>query len=90
MGENEMDIKKVMVIGAGQMGGGIAQVCAQAGYEVLLNDIREESFNKGLAVITKNLVRNVEKERMTEEEKQQQNHDSSKQETCANDCGIFR
>lgn len=71
MGENEMDIKKVMVIGAGQMGGGIAQVCAQAGYEVLLNDIQEESFNKGLAVITKNLVRNVEKERMTEEEKQQ-------------------
>lgn len=66
-----MDIKKVMVIGAGQMGGGIAQVCAQAGYEVLLNDIQEESFNKGLAVITKNLSRNVEKERMTEEEKAQ-------------------
>lgn len=66
-----MDIKKVMVIGAGQMGGGIAQVCAQAGYEVLLNDIQEESFNKGLAVITKNLARNVEKERMTEEEKEQ-------------------
>lgn len=71
MGENRMDIKKVMVIGAGQMGGGIAQVCAQAGYEVLLNDIQEESFNKGLAVITKNLARNVEKERMTEEEKEQ-------------------
>lgn len=64
-----MDIQKVMVIGAGQMGGGIAQVCAQAGYEVLLNDIQEESFNKGLAVITKNLARNVEKGRMTEEEK---------------------
>lgn len=65
-----MDIKKVMVIGAGQMGGGIAQVCAQAGYDVLLNDIQEESFNKGLAVITKNLARNVEKGRMTEEEKE--------------------
>lgn len=64
-----MDIKKVMVIGAGQMGGGIAQVCAQAGYDVLLNDIQEESFNKGLAVIRKNLARNVEKERMTKEEK---------------------
>lgn len=65
-----MDIKKIMVIGAGQMGGGIAQVCAQAGYDVLLNDIQEESFNRGLAVITKNLARNVEKERMTEAEKE--------------------
>lgn len=64
-----MEIKKVMVIGAGQMGGGIAQVCAQAGYEVYLNDIQEESFQKGLAVITKNLMRNVEKERITEGEK---------------------
>ncbi len=66
-----MTINKIMVIGAGQMGGGIAQVCAQAGYEVILNDIQEESFTKGLAVITKNLERNVEKERMSEEEKNQ-------------------
>lgn len=51
------------------MGGGIAQVCAQAGFEVKLNDIKEESFEKGLAVITKNLSRNVEKSRMTEDEK---------------------
>ena len=64
-----MDIKKVMVIGAGQMGGGIAQVCAQAGFDVTLNDIKEESYANGLAVITKNLSRNVEKGRMTEEEK---------------------
>ncbi|MDN4606029.1 3-hydroxybutyryl-CoA dehydrogenase [Sporosarcina highlanderae] len=64
-----MEIKKVMVIGAGQMGGGIAQVCAQAGFDVKLNDIKEESFVKGLAVITKNLSRNVEKGRMTEDEK---------------------
>ena len=64
-----MEIKKVMVIGAGQMGGGIAQVCAQAGYDVKLNDIKEESYEKGLAVIAKNLSRNVEKGRMTEEEK---------------------
>ncbi len=35
-----MEIKKVMVIGAGQMGSGIAQVCAQAGYEVYLHDIK--------------------------------------------------
>ncbi|WP_186667947.1 3-hydroxybutyryl-CoA dehydrogenase [Sporosarcina sp. BP05] len=64
-----MDIKKIMVIGAGQMGGGIAQVCAQAGFDVKLNDIKEESYAKGLAVITKNLSRNVEKGRMTEDEK---------------------
>ena len=51
------------------MGGGIAQVCAQAGYDVLLNDIKEESYAKGLAVISKNLSRNVEKGRMSEEEK---------------------
>ncbi len=65
-----MTIKKVMVIGAGQMGGGIAQVCAEAGFDVYLNDIKEESYAKGLAVITKNLTRNVEKGRMTETEKQ--------------------
>lgn len=64
-----MDIKKVMVIGAGQMGGGIAQVCAQAGFDVKLNDIKEESYAKGIAVIAKNLSRNVEKGRMTEDEK---------------------
>ncbi|BAQ09872.1 3-hydroxyacyl-CoA dehydrogenase [Bacillus sp. OxB-1] len=64
-----MEIKKVMVIGAGQMGGGIAQVCAQAGFEVTLNDIKEELYDRGLAVITKNLSRNVEKGRMTEDEK---------------------
>ncbi|MFD1205677.1 3-hydroxybutyryl-CoA dehydrogenase [Sporosarcina contaminans] len=64
-----MEIKKVMVIGAGQMGGGIAQVCAQAGFEVKLNDIKEESYTKGIGVISKNLSRNVEKGRMTEDEK---------------------
>lgn len=64
-----MEIKKVMVIGAGQMGGGIAQVCAQAGFDVKLNDIKEESYEKGLAVIAKNLSRNIEKGRMTEDEK---------------------
>lgn len=51
------------------MGSGIAQVCAQAGYDVYLNDIKEESYAKGLAGITKNLSRSVEKERMTEDEK---------------------
>lgn len=64
-----MGIQKVMVIGAGQMGSGIAQVCAQAGYDVKLNDIKQEFFGRGLGVITKNLTRDVEKGRKTEEEK---------------------
>ncbi|MFD2446812.1 3-hydroxybutyryl-CoA dehydrogenase [Bacillus sp. CGMCC 1.16607] len=63
-----MNIKKVMVIGAGQMGSGIAQVCAQAGYEVILNDLKPEFVERGLSVIKKNLSRQVEKERMTAEE----------------------
>ena len=64
-----MDIQNVMVIGAGQMGSGIAQVCAQAGFDVILNDISDESNATGMAYIEKNLARNVEKGRMTEEEK---------------------
>ncbi|PID15182.1 3-hydroxybutyryl-CoA dehydrogenase [Sporosarcina sp. P34] len=64
-----MTIEKVFVIGAGQMGGGIAQVCAQAGYQVTLHDLKEEAYDRGFKVITKNLTRNVEKGRMTEEEK---------------------
>ncbi|PIC80085.1 3-hydroxybutyryl-CoA dehydrogenase [Sporosarcina sp. P18a] len=65
-----MTIEKVFVIGAGQMGGGIAQVCAQAGYQVTLHDLNEEAYDQGFKVITKNLTRNVEKGRMTEEEKE--------------------
>ncbi|WP_397537022.1 3-hydroxybutyryl-CoA dehydrogenase [Rummeliibacillus pycnus] len=64
-----MTIQKVMVIGAGQMGSGIAQVCAQAGLNVKLNDISEESFARGIQTIAQNLSRNVVKGRMTEDEK---------------------
>ncbi|ALC88674.1 3-hydroxybutyryl-CoA dehydrogenase [Bacillus sp. FJAT-18017] len=56
-----MGIKNVMVIGAGQMGSGIAQVCAQAGYSVLLNDLKPEFVERGLSGIKKNLIRAVEK-----------------------------
>lgn len=59
-----------MVIGSGQMGNGIAQVSAQAGYQVILNDMKMEFAEKGLANIKKNLTRDVEKGRKTEEEKQ--------------------
>jgi len=64
-----MEIKKLMVIGAGQMGSGIAQVAAQTGLEVILNDIKEEFVERGLSVIHRNLSRQVEKGRMSEEEK---------------------
>ncbi|WP_404455931.1 3-hydroxybutyryl-CoA dehydrogenase [Virgibacillus necropolis] len=64
-----MEIKKVMVIGAGQMGSGIAQVCAQAGFDVLLNDMNAEAIDKGLKRIEKLLTRAVEKERISESDK---------------------
>ncbi|MCL6638145.1 MAG: 3-hydroxybutyryl-CoA dehydrogenase [Firmicutes bacterium] len=61
-----MEVKKIMVIGAGQMGGGIAQVSAVAGYEVILNDLNDTFVNKGLGVIDKNLARDVSKGRLDE------------------------
>lgn len=60
-----------MVIGAGQMGAGIAQVSAQAGFQVLLNDMNKEALEKGMNNIKKLLTRAVEKTRITEEEKTQ-------------------
>jgi 3-hydroxybutyryl-CoA dehydrogenase len=62
------DIRTVMVVGAGQMGSGIAQVAAQTGLSVILNDIRLDYVDRGLAVIQKNLRRQVEKDRLTEDE----------------------
>lgn len=63
-----MSVERMMVIGAGQMGSGIAQVCAMAGYKVLLNDLKQEFVERGLGIISKNLSRQVSKERMTTEE----------------------
>lgn len=63
-----MEIKNVMVIGSGQMGSGIAQVFAQAGYTVYLNDIKLEAVERGIGGITKQLERAVEKGRLTNEE----------------------
>jgi 3-hydroxybutyryl-CoA dehydrogenase len=51
------------------MGSGIAQVCAQAGYDVIVNDLQPEFVDRGLKIIQKNLTRNVDKGRMTEEQK---------------------
>ncbi|GAB6039216.1 3-hydroxybutyryl-CoA dehydrogenase [Fundidesulfovibrio butyratiphilus] len=64
-----MEIKKVLVIGAGQMGSGIAQVMAQAGLEVNLRDIDQKFVDKGLAGIEKNLSKMVEKGKMSADDK---------------------
>lgn len=64
-----MNINKIVVIGAGQMGAGIAEVCASSGYDVFLCDTSQQSLDNGFQRITKNLEKNVAKERISEEEK---------------------
>jgi 3-hydroxybutyryl-CoA dehydrogenase len=61
-------VEKIQVVGAGQMGSGIAQVSAQAGLAVRLADVDEAALEKGLETIQKNLSRSVEKERISQEE----------------------
>ena len=63
-----MTIEKVQVVGAGQMGSGIAQVAAQAGLAVHLADVEQEMVEQGLESIKKHLSRSVEKERISQEE----------------------
>jgi 3-hydroxybutyryl-CoA dehydrogenase len=64
-----MEIKTFGVIGAGQMGAGIAQIAAMSGLNVIMNDIKKEFVDKGLASIAKILSRGVEKGKISEEEK---------------------
>ncbi len=64
-----MEIKNVFVIGAGVMGSGIAQVTAQAGYKVTMEDISEEFIKRGLASIDKSLSRGVKKGSISEQDK---------------------
>ncbi len=64
-----MEIKTIGVIGAGQMGSGIAQVAAMSGLDVIMNDINSEVADRGLKTITKILSRSVEKGKVDEEEK---------------------
>jgi 3-hydroxybutyryl-CoA dehydrogenase len=64
-----MDIQKVGIVGAGQMGSGIAHVFALAGYDVLLNDISEEGLRRALATVERNLDRQVARGKITAEEK---------------------
>ncbi len=60
-----MGIQSVGIVGAGQMGNGIAHVFALSGYDVVLNDISQDSLDKALATITKNLDRQVSREKIT-------------------------
>jgi 3-hydroxybutyryl-CoA dehydrogenase len=64
-----MEIKTIGVIGAGQMGSGIAQVAAMSGLDVIMNDIDSEVADRGLKTITKILSRSAEKGKIDEEEK---------------------
>ncbi len=64
-----MAIKKIGVVGAGQMGHGIALVSAKAGHDVILRDITKEYVERGISKIEKFLSKSVAKERMTEDEK---------------------
>ena len=63
-----MGIERIAVLGAGQMGNGIAQVAACAGYEVVMIDIKQDYLDNGLAAIENSLSRVVKKERMTQQE----------------------
>jgi len=65
-----MEIKQVGVVGCGQMGGGIAQVSAQSGYQVIVSEVNEELLNKGLAAINSSLTKAVEREKITPEDKE--------------------
>ncbi len=65
-----MDVKSVGVIGAGQMGNGIAHVMALAGYDVLLNDISKEALDSALETIRGNMARHVLRGKITEDEMQ--------------------
>ena len=64
-----MGIKTFGVIGAGQMGNGIAQVAAMSGVDVIMNDIADEFVKRGIGTITKNLDRAVDKGKMTNDER---------------------
>jgi 3-hydroxybutyryl-CoA dehydrogenase len=65
-----MQVNTIGVVGAGQMGSGIAQVAAMSGLLVIMSDIQEELVQRGLNNITKILARNVDKEKMSPEDKE--------------------
>tara|TARA_B100000959_G_scaffold286100_1_gene363317 strand:- start:4249 stop:5103 length:855 start_codon:yes stop_codon:yes gene_type:complete len=84
-------VEKVGVIGAGQMGAGIGQVCAAIGKTVILCDIKHEFLDNGIATINKNLKRSVSKERISEKEMNQtlENIDTTIELKNLHDCDII-
>ncbi len=66
---SDMTIQKIGVVGAGQMGNGIAHVCALAGYDVVMNDVSADAMAAALALIGKNIDRQVSKGTVTAEDK---------------------
>ena len=69
-GNTALQIRKIGVIGAGQMGSGIAHVSALAGFDVKLNDLSADRIKAGIATINGNMARQVSRERISEEERQ--------------------
>ena len=65
-----LNIRKIGVVGAGQMGSGIAHVCALGGLNVLLNDVSADRIKAGMATINGNMARQVSRKRITEDERQ--------------------
>jgi len=64
-----MEIKKVGVVGCGTMGAGIAQICAQSGYQVVVSEINDELLSKGLASLNSFLTKSVEKGKLSQQDK---------------------
>jgi 3-hydroxybutyryl-CoA dehydrogenase len=64
-----MDVKKIAVFGAGTMGNGIAQVCAQNGFDVKMIEVNDKALERGMAIIGKSLDRMIKKEKITEDDK---------------------
>jgi 3-hydroxybutyryl-CoA dehydrogenase len=64
-----VEIKRVGIVGCGAMGSGITQVCAQAGYQVVVSEINDELLNKGLTSISKFLAKSVEKGKLSQQDK---------------------
>ena len=63
-----MEISKVGIVGAGQMGNGIAHVCALAGYDILMTDMSQDTLDSATALIAKNLERQVSREKISKDD----------------------
>ncbi|GAB5448836.1 3-hydroxybutyryl-CoA dehydrogenase [Gymnodinialimonas sp.] len=64
-----MEIESIGIVGAGQMGNGIAHVCALAGYDVIMSDVSQEALDKAVALIDRNLERQVSREKISQADK---------------------